>query len=203
MLPRTLLTLVLVAFLLACTGQDDPGRKPGPRPTPIDAYDAEGVALPRAPLCSLIPEGPVELAVGGEASTAHYENGQSAPITAGIRDVAHEFGCSYAGPGGVVARAWVFAPPVTPGMAADVLEGVRRTKGCRLTEGHGFGEPGTGSVCASRDLTEAAYRGLFGDTWFTCQLSRPRHVAVPQQQRLLASAGEWCVAVVESARVRG
>lgn len=143
MLPRTLPTLALLASLVACTGQADPGRQPGPQPTPIDAYRTEGTTLPRAPLCSLIPEGPVTRAVGGDASTAHYDNG------------------------------------------------------------HGFGEPATGSVCVSGDHTEAAYRGLFGDTWLTCQLSRPRRVAVPEQEQLLEKAGEWCVAVVDSVRVRG
>lgn len=196
----TLAPLALVVVLAACTGSSEDGSPDVAEPTPIDAYAAEGIPVPRAPFCDLVPEGPVEQAVGKDATTAHYGKGDTAAVTDRVEDVAHEFNCGYVGAGGETARAWLFAPPVTPAQARTLVEEVRRTDGCRLVAGHGFGQPGTGSVCVSDGRTRAAYRGLFGDAWFACELGQAGTAAPVAQRQLLQDAGEWCVSVVEGLR---
>jgi hypothetical protein len=70
---RTLAATALVAVLTACSGDQDPGPQPGPEPTPIQGYDASGAQVPRASFCTLIEEGPVDLAVGAVDATGHYD----------------------------------------------------------------------------------------------------------------------------------
>jgi hypothetical protein len=200
MLRRTLAPLALLAAVAACSRGSDGGGDRETAPTPIDAWGPDRVTLARGPFCDLVPDSAVERALGEEVTTAHYGNGETAAVTDGVRDVAHEFGCGYVAPGGETARAWLFAPPVTPAQANAVVEGVRRTRGCRLVTGHDFGDPGTGSVCVSTGRTRAAYRGLFGDAWFSCELAQGGAAAPAARRQLLQDAGEWCVSVVEAVR---
>jgi hypothetical protein len=197
------LVLGLAVGLTGCSGGSGDGPEEVTEPTPIDAYVPDGISLSRTEFCDRIPEAAVERAVGADATTSHYGNGDTAAVTDGVEDVAHEFGCGYAGPGGETARAWLFAPPVTPVKARALVEEVRRTDGCRPVAGHGFGQPGTGSVCVADGRIRAAYRGLFGDAWFACELGQAGTAAAAARRQLLQDAGEWCVSVVESLRTAG
>ena len=85
-----------------------------------------------------------------------------------MRDVAHEYGCSWRAADGTVASAWVFAPPVTAARAAE-LAARGRPRG-RLPAGHR--RPGV-RRSVGRGATVAAsiaFHGLFGDAWLSCSL---------------------------------
>jgi hypothetical protein len=97
-----------------------------------------------------------------------------------------------------VARAWVFAPPVTRTQASVLVVGVRRTAGCRVLDGHGFGSPALGALCTTRGRADASYRGLFGDAWLTCSVADGGREKLSREQ-LLRRAGDWCVQVATAA----
>jgi hypothetical protein len=203
-LPRPAATLAAALLLLAsgtaCTGDgggDAGGSTAHAEPTPITDFDAGGSTLARGEFCDRIPDTSVTAAVGEVASTDHYGNGDRDRITDGVRDVAHEFGCTFTGDEGAVARAWVFVPRVTRAQAKQYVADARRAKGCRPVDGQGFGTPGTGLVCTSDDGTEASYRGLFTDTWFACSLA----AADLGEKTVLKQAGQWCVATAGAAAV--
>ena len=197
-LVTTLVAVVLASTLGGCSDDSDPARPPVAEPTPIDSFVGATAEVARAEFCSRIPDDAVADAVGAVASTGHYSSGERAQVTGTVEDVSHEFSCTFTGTGGDVVRAWVFAPPVTPTTAAALVDGVRRTKGCRLVPGHAFGSPATGSVCATPGGAQAAYRGLFGDAWLSCSLTDGGTAKLPQPA-LLAAAGAWCVRVAGAA----
>jgi len=196
--PRPLLPLLLavvVALSLAgCSDPHEPERQVEVNPTPIDAFVADAVQVSRASFCSRIADGAVTAAVGDLASTRHYGNGERARVASGVRDVAHEYNCTFVGSTGDVARAWVFVPRVTRSQARALVAGVRRRAGCRLLDGYSFGSPGTGSLCVSSGRKEAAYRGLFVDAWLTCSVTDGGREKLAEKA-LLKKAGDWCVQV--------
>ena len=197
---RLLPALVLLAAGTACTG-DESGSgsadEPVAEPTPITEFDAEAAALTRGDFCDRIPEEAVTAAVGEVASTDHYGNGERERITGAVTDVAHEFNCTFRGTSGAVARAWVFVPRVTRAQARSLVADVTKPQGCRAVDGRSFGTPGTGSVCATSRGTEAAYRGLFTDAWFSCSVTA-RDLDEPT---LLEQTGQWCVSTATAAEV--
>jgi hypothetical protein len=196
--PRLLPALLLLAAGTACTGDgggSGSADEPAAEPTPITAFDASATALSRADFCERIPDEAVTAAVGEVASTDHYGNGERNKITKGVTDVAHEFNCTFTGDAGAVARAWVFVPRVTRDQARALVADVRRTKGCRAVDGKSFGSPGTGSVCTTPRGTEASYRGLFTDAWFSCSLTAKDL----DEPTLLEQAGQWCVSSATAA----
>jgi hypothetical protein len=198
--PRLLPALLLVAGT-ACTGDGgDSGssKAPAPEPTPITAYDAGSAALTREDFCDRIPEEAVTAAVGELAGTDHYGNGERETVTKGVTDVAHEFNCTFTGDTGAIARAWVFVPRVTPEQARALVAGAKKAKGCQAVDGESFGTPGTGSVCTTPDGTEATYRGLFTDAWFSCSVTAKDL----DQAALLERAGQWCVSTATAAETR-
>lgn len=200
-LPRlaaSLLTAALAVSLAGCSDDEEPVRRVEVNPTPIDAFVADAVRVERVSFCSRIAADAIEEAVGASPTEQHHSNGERARIAPGLRDVAHEYACTFAGSAGDVARAWVFVPPVTVAQARTLVAGVRRTRGCSLVDGHDFGSPGTGSVCTSRGRTEASYRGLFGDAWLTCAISDGGKRKVTRTQ-LLTRTGQWCVQVATAA----
>ena len=195
---RAAAVAVLLLAGTACTGDDggdDGGRQPHAEPTPITDFDAAGSTLARDEFCDRIPETAVTAAVGEVASTDHYGNGERDRISGGVRDVAHEFSCTFTGDSGAVARAWVFVPRVTRAQAKEYVAAAEGEKGCRAVDGHDFGTPGTGLVCRTDGGTEASYRGLFTDTWFACSLTA-KDLDDPT---LLDQAGQWCVATAGAA----
>jgi hypothetical protein len=199
--PRLLPALLLLVAGTACTGDGgDSGssKAPAPEPTPITAYDAGSAALTREDFCDRIPEEAVTAAVGELASTDHYGNGERETVTKGVTDVAHEFNCTFTGDTGAIARAWVFVPRVTPEQARALVADATKAKGCRAVDGESFGTPGTGSVCTTPDGTEATYRGLFTDAWFSCSVTAKDL----DQAALLERAGQWCVSTATAAETR-
>jgi len=199
---RPLLAL-LVAFVVAlslagCSDEDEPERQVEVNPTPIDAFVADSVQVARASFCSRLADDAVEGAIGEVASTRHYGNGERARVAGNVRDVAHEYNCTFVGSSGDVARAWVFVPRVTRQQARALVDGVRRQKGCRVLDGHSFGSPGTGSLCVSGSRKEAAYRGLFVDAWLSCSITDGGREKL-SEKALLKKAGDWCVQAATAA----
>jgi hypothetical protein len=194
-----LLVATVVSLSLAgCSDDDEPERQVEVNPTPIDAFVADSVQVTRASFCSRIADGAVEAAIGEVASTRHYGNGERARVTTRVRDVAHEYNCTFVGSSGDVARAWVFVPRVTRAQARALIADVRRLKGCRLLDGQSFGSPSTGSICVRGGRKEAAYRGLFVDAWLSCSVSDGGREKL-SENALLKKTGDWCVQAATAA----
>lgn len=190
--PAVILVALLSILLLAtsCTSEEKPSAAPTAQPTPLSAFDATAVTIARTDFCDRIPETAVEDAVGEVEGTDHYGNGEPATIVPGVKDVSHEFNCTFNGTSGATARVWVFVPQVTRARARKLVSAAGEPRGCRLVEGD-FGEPSTGVLCRSDSGTDASYRGLFGDSWLSCSVSDPDRRA--QAAPLLERAGDWCV----------
>jgi hypothetical protein len=193
------LTAALVTVGVLVLGRDSstPRRAAGPKPfetTPLSAYDAQGVALTRAPFCDRLDPRQVSAALGAQAaSTRSWKAGDRVSLGKGAADEAQEFGCQYDGPDGAVARAWAFAPPVDATAAAKLVKSASKARGCAPVA-PAFGEPGTGLSCSAADgSATASYRGLFGDTWVVCEVDRPAGATWDVADR----AGRWCVGVLQ------
>jgi hypothetical protein len=187
-------------LLGACSG-DESGPQSGPSDpgTPLASYATDRVAVVRAAFCEELPPEAVEAALDGSAAaTTTYENGERTRLAPGLRDVAHEYGCTYESEDGTTARAWLFAPPVTAQRAGELAERARTARGCRSDEkGPRFGQPSLALVCDAGGEVTVSYRGLFGDAWLSCSVSAPAgNVA---EADLVDRAGRWCVQVAEAA----
>lgn len=192
-----LLAVLLGSSLTACSDDEEPVRQAEVAPTPITGFTADQVRVRRVSFCERVSDEAVAAAVGDLAATRHYGNGE--PARLGARsDVAHEWGCVFVGTGGDQARAWVFVPPVTPAQAQGLVRAVGRTPGCTPVDGQDFGAPGTGSVCVRKGVSEAAYRGLFGDAWLTCTVTDGGRQRL-SRTALLQRAGDWCVQAATAA----
>lgn len=189
---------VVVAVVLTRSSDEPSDDPPAYESTPLASFDTAGVAVTRDSFCAEVPDEAVAEALGGApASASSYDNGDRARLGKDLRDVAHEFGCGWAAPD-ATARAWVFAPPVTPRSARALARAARTEAGCEpIADAPDFGKPSTGVVCADGRRPMASYRGLFGDAWLTCTLTVAAEVA---RTELTDRAGRWCVAVVEAAR---
>lgn len=201
MVPRALLlsallTLLPVAIGVGVSGDATLTREQVPyRGTALADFDTRKAVVQRAPFCDLVPDAAVAEAIGKGATLTRYDNGeQSDAFPSG--DVAHEYGCRYAPEdGGVEARGWVFAPPVTAASAEQLVAAV--PTGCTpLPEAAAFGTPSGGVQCALDGGQTISYRGLFGDAWLACSLTLP--VDVPGSEAV-DRAGRWCVAVAQAA----
>ena len=195
-------TAAVVALGVVRSGPPEPGTaQPGPAPEPTSTTLAEldTATLPvrRSSFCSGVPTGAVEEAVGSEDPAAvSYDNGETAQLTPQLRDVAHEYGCAWSGDTGR-AKAWVFAPPVTPARGRDLVRSAQAARGCEpLTDAPAYGDPSTAVLCRFSGQQQASFRGLFGDAWLTCSLQLPDDVAPAE---LLARTERWCVAVATAA----
>ena len=94
-LAALLLPLLLVT---ACTGDDSAAPKPTPSapPTPLESLSTTDLVVPREAFCPMVPPDAVTAALGSEpASSTSYGNGQRAAVAAGVKDVAHEFACTW------------------------------------------------------------------------------------------------------------
>lgn len=193
----SLLGVLLAVSLLSCSEPEADDPEPEVRPTPITELDASSVRVLRQEFCNSVPEDAVAAAVGDVETTDHYTNGETHRIIGRVVDVSHEFNCTFVGEGGDVARAWLFAPRVTPAEARSLVRQAVRARGCRALDGRGFGQPSTGTLCTVRAGREAAYRGLFVDAWLACSLTDG---GTPlDRQELVDRTGDWCVAAATSA----
>ena len=187
----------------ACTGGEKepaPAAEPSTPGASLSEYTADTVVVEREAFCDGIPESAVEEALGAvPAERTSYGNGEKARVTDDVRDVAHEFDCTYEADDGTVARAWLFAPPVSPAQAHGLVEQARGQQGCRPDEkAPGFGQKSVAVVCDGDGATTASYHGLFGDAWLNCSVEVPP--GSTDEQDLLDRAGRWCVQVAEAAR---
>jgi len=197
-LAHVMLVAVLGGSMAACTDDEEPVRQVEVNPTQIDEFVATSVSVQREAFCDRVADDAVTAAVGEVGSTRQHDSGERVRIVPGVRDRVHEYGCTYTGTGGDVARAWVLAPPVTRAQARALVVGVRRTAGCRVLDGHDFGSPATGALCTTRGRAEASYRGLFGDAWLTCSVTDGGRTKLSREQ-LLRKAGDWCVQLATAA----
>ncbi|WP_156887150.1 hypothetical protein [Nocardioides sp. CF8] len=191
-LTATVATVGLLVALAGCT--DDPApqqptAEPTAESTPLADYDTSGLTLTPDDFCARVAEPAVIAALDGESTgTDAWQPGRRLP---GSRDISDEFGCSWQG-SSTTARAWVFAPPVSPQRARDF---VRETpgQGCeRLSAAADLGSPSVAQQCPDADGRTGVY-GLVGSAWVACELSGLRG---SREER----AGEWCVAVLEALR---
>ncbi|MFL6156988.1 MAG: hypothetical protein ACJ72D_12885, partial [Marmoricola sp.] len=166
-----LLVALLGAGLAGCGGDDGPATAPSPAPTSIAGLDSAAMRVVRVPFCDLVPAASIRTAVGGTPATATtWGNGDPVPGTAKA-DAAHELGCSWTGPSGTTARAWVFARPVTAAFAGTLVRAAGRERGCRAVAGPTFGTPTLTQTCVrAGGIRRVRHAGLFGDTWLTCEV---------------------------------
>jgi hypothetical protein len=192
--------LVVGAGLTGCT--EEKAKKPEAEPTttstPLSGFDSNSVTVARADFCGLVPTSAAELALGGPvATTTDYVNGERVQVTDALRDVAHEYSCSWQDEDGATARAWVFAPVVTKEQARATIRELGREKGCSTPDAESFGQPSIATVCrtsAGGRYLRAAYHGLFVDAWLSCSVTG----GADDEKALLRRAGEWCVQVATS-----
>ena len=191
--------LLLLSVLSACQADQPAPPSADPTPsatTPLAAIDTSALVVARADFCARIAPTQAQDALGAEIkSSKSYANGQPARLAAGLKDVAHEFGCTWAAANGAIARAWVFAPPVTRPRARDLRDAALR-QGCSATKGARFGNASVATRCRTDEGVEEGYFGLFGDAWLSCTLTLPpRDAANDQPER----TSRWCGAVVLAA----
>jgi hypothetical protein len=202
LLTAVVLTATAVTVGVAVRGSADPGLDPASPVrlgTPLSEYDTRSVVVERSAFCSGIGGDQVSAALGdAPESSSSYLNGERAQVTRKLRDVADEFDCTWLGADGTVARAWVFAPPVTPARAGDLAAAAPAARGCeRVADAPTFGAPSVATFCASSTERQASYRGLFGDAWLACSITAP--ASDTERAELLDRTGRWCVAVARAA----
>ncbi len=206
LLAATVLTALAVGGVVALREPERDAEGVAPRTTPesssaptpgpsLAEVDTTALVVARAGFCDAVPDEAVTEALGGEPTSANaYANGERARVADGVEDVAHEFGCVWSGPD-AEARAWVFAPPVSPADARALRRAADRQDGCRTRpDAAAFGEPTTASVCRSPAGPVASHRGLFGDAWLACSVA-----AGGSREDAAARADQWCAAVALAA----
>ena len=205
--PRSRLLLaavlpLLAAGLAACDGASPQGQpSAAPSSTPLTAVDTTGLTVPRRAFCDRVAPADAQRTLGAEVkSSTSYDNGDQAQLTPRVHDVAHEFGCSWTTGDGTVARAWVFAPPVSLARARQ-LRREAAGPGCRvLPRASAFGDPSVAVRCRQPGhRTRTTFSGLFGDAWLSCELE----VAGGGRPGLADRTGRWCVTVVRAATTSG
>ncbi|QSR25442.1 hypothetical protein CFH99_07360 [Nocardioides aromaticivorans] len=192
-----LLTLVPVGIGVGVAGDRTPAPKAAVyQGTDLADFDSTTAVVRRAPFCELVAKEAVAEALGGDGELTAWGNGEKAAAVPG-GDVAHEYGCAFAG-SGAEARAWVFAPPVTR-TRAQALAKAAPARGCTTTAGAAaFGTPSVATTCTSGEQRTVSWRGLFGDAWLTCTLTQGVGAT---EADLVDRAGRWCVAVAQAASV--
>ena len=193
------LTLVLTG---CSSGADEPAA-PEAAPTPIANLNSGAMQIPRIDFCRRIGSSAVEEALGGEPNHADsYGNGDEAPVLeSGASDVMQELGCEWRTDDGRVARAWVFARPVTKDFATRIVRGANGGKSCERAARPTFGTPSYAQTCAvPNDVQRVRRAGLFGQTWLTCELTAPGadDAAAGDTTDLAERTNAWCVEVANA-----
>lgn len=190
----------VTAWWLTRSPATGPDASPSASPRALESLDLSDVPVARQPFCDALHTDDVRAALGGPVrGTAHYVPGQQASLAPGLRDVAHEYDCTFRGAGAEV-RAWVFAAPVRRPLAASMTRDARDRPGCRLVaRAPTFGRPGVTTDCpaAGGAGRTVASRGLFGDAWLTCQLT-----SRDAEPDVVRRAERWCVSVATTAGAR-
>lgn len=189
--------LSLVGVSSCQGGHDKPASTgtPTEASTPLESLSTEGLVVQRDAFCSGIGPHALQDALGGsDYHGKSYNNGDPARLTAGTKDVAHEFDCTWSTGDGTVARAWVFAPPVRRVQAKQLAKASLRPH-CAAAKGPQFGQPSVATTCGTPKTIEEGYFGLFGDAWLSCTLSARK----PEPADLTERTSRWCAAVVKAA----
>ena len=192
-------TAVVVGAGVVALGRDSEEPTPAKESfttTPLSTYDTTGLVVTRGPFCDAIDDRQVSAALDGDpADSSSWTNGDTIDLGNGAEDVAHEFGCRYAGADGTMAQTWVFAPPVDAAGAERLIKVARKAPGCEVVNGPAFGAPTLASTCTKDGVVRASYRGLFGDAWLVCEVARPAGADWDVVDR----AGPWCVGTLQAA----
>ncbi len=219
---RRLLLAVVAGVLVVLVGAGYAGvRRSGPdqtsrsstgsgasaTPTPLASLDLSGLPVARRSLCDRISRDDVESALRGPVTeTDDYASGDRASLTATVRDVSHEYDCTYRSDSGAEARVWVFAGPVTRPAARGIVHDTAARHGCRpVRGGPQFGSPDVSTRCRvdTPAGTAVSLRGLFGDAWLSCELSTPDAATGGDPVReTVRRSQRWCVAVATSVGAR-
>lgn len=194
------LTGLLAGGLTGCdSGEPAAEPMPSPTATPLGQVATDTVAVARDGFCERVAPASIEEALAAAPDTSDsWANGERARLASGVSDVAHEYGCSWTAggmKGGTTARAWVFAPPVTPDQADDLRRAATRTRGCEPLPGApAFGAHDVALRCSTGDDETVAFHGLFGDAWLSCTI---RATGTPGD--LPDRAESWCASVLAAA----
>ncbi|TWH03150.1 hypothetical protein L615_001200000190 [Nocardioides sp. J9] len=190
-----LLTLVPVGIGVGVADDRTPEPEvPVYRATDLADFDTTTTVVQRAPFCELVDPEAVTEAIDDEGELTDYANGEEAEALPG-GDVSHEYGCVWS-TSVAEARAWVFAPPVTPQRARELVR-TAAPRGCTVRDGApAFGTPSVSTTCTRGQQRTVSWRGLFGDAWLTCTLTQG--VGAPEAAQV-ERTGRWCVAVARAA----
>jgi hypothetical protein len=190
----TLATALTLMLLSGCSGAAPRATPSTAPPTPIGQLNTAQMELHRIPFCDLVPRQAVADALGGRATDrSSWRNGDTTSLVGGSGDRAQELGCRFSA-GSSAAAAWVFASPVEPSFARQVVRDSSRQRSCRDEPGATFGQPSELQTCRlPGGIVRVRHAGLFGQTWLTCQVS----AAAPDQQ-VTRRADAWCVQVANT-----
>lgn len=190
------LALIVTVLTAGCTESDDKAEvEPIPRDTPVADIDLSDVTASRTSFCDALNLESVATALGGEpARTDAYASGQRALLAPGLRDVAHEFSCTFER-GPRMARAWLFAQPATPADARAWVKERAADEACRPAGELSFGDPGLVQLCHDPSQLRVTAVGLFGDGYLTCKLTGPLDT---DEADLLDRAQRWCAEVAQT-----
>ena len=194
-------TLSLATALSACSADPSPpNAAPSAPSTPLASFPTEGLSVNRGSFCELVPPDEIETLLGGPVTTSSsYDNGERQRIVPGLKDVAHEFSCTWRAQGGSLVRAWVFAPPTTKAQARALTRSTVADAGpgcAKVLDAPDFGTPSVAVRCDRGKVSEVSFHGLFGDAWLSCSL-----VAPTKDAELVDRAGRWCVTAAKAASV--
>lgn len=196
-----LATSIVCLVVSGCTagggGSSEPSSSAPASPTGLDRLPTDELVVARGAFCDRLADAAPGRAVGGEVEDEEsYGPGDTAMLAPGVRDVAHEWSCSYTS-GQTVARAWLFTPPVTPEQARRLARSAV-TERCREVPGEEYGDPSVKVVCRNKRTVSVSWRGLFGDAWLSCSLRAP---AGTDLDELTGRASVWCADVARAAAV--
>jgi hypothetical protein len=183
--------LALAVCLLAggCGGDPKP-TPPKKEPTSISQLRSSEMRVVRVAFCDLVPKAAVRAALAAAPTRARsWRNGDRVSEAGG--EIGHEFGCAWYGPHGRVARAWVFARPVTAAFARTLVRRAGQDHGCTAASTSRFGKPALVQTCVRAGSARRVRRaGLFGASWLSCETSGPGPA-----RALRTRADAWCVSV--------
>lgn len=163
-------------------------------PTALTDYDTSALTVVRSGFCDRVPDDIIAAALGSDAGEVIDEKvWQPGGRLPGTRDIGNEFGCAWTA-GEVTARAWVFAPPITPERADDLASEVVGPSCRAVRSAPPLGAPSVARTCGSDPGAGlVGYHGLVGDAWVSCEINGGA-------AKDLDLVGQWCVAVLEAMR---
>jgi hypothetical protein len=178
---------------------------PSPSPSPNATRSRAPLDLSKLPVartltCDAVDDAALATALGGTPTDDRsYVSGDRVEIAPGVTDTSHEDLCGFES-ANAEARVWVFAASVGTPQARRLVRDARDTPRCSFpADATGFGTPSLTSVCTRDDEVVTTLRGLFGDTWLSCELA----VSGPAgPDAVHTRANRWCVHVATTLGAR-